>query len=73
MQKTKLKLNSWNLLEVSLWNWIQFDKVDGIGFEKPHVHKNFKFLYGNAPIIDYQHVPLLLTTNIVLALSVFNV
>ena len=23
---------------------IQFDKVDGIGFGKPHIHKKFKFL-----------------------------
>ena len=53
---------------------IQFDKVDGIGFGKPHIHKKFKFLYGNAPIIEYYpHVPLLLTTNMVLAFSVFNV
>ena len=47
--------------------------VDGIGFGKPHVHKKFKFLYGNAPKIDYRHVLLLLTTNMVLALSVFDV
>ena len=53
---------------------IQFDKVDGIGFGKPHIHKKIKFLYGNAPIIEYyRHVPLLLTTNMVLAFSVFNV
>ena len=26
-------------------------KFDGIGYGKPHVHKKFRFLYGNSPII----------------------
>ena len=26
-------------------------KFDGIGYGKPHVHKKFRFLYGNSPIM----------------------
>ena len=32
---------------------IQFDKSKLNWIWKPHVHKKFKFLYGNAPITDY--------------------
>ena len=48
-------------------------KLYGIGYGKPHVQKRFKFLYGNAPITNYCHVPLLLNTNMVLALNVSNI
>ena len=44
-----------------------------LDMENPMSTKKFKFLYGNAPITDFRHAPLLLTTNMVLALGVSNV
>ena len=48
---------------------IQFDKIL---WKTPYPKKN-QILYGNAPITNYRHIPLLLNANMVLALNVSDI